>query len=272
MRPCMRVLWRSGLTRPLPLSPPARPPRTRSGGSARMMFSMLPSTAHWDPTATQEYVPYTQQWTGACPHCPAGYYAQDSYPTFGGMAPQVSLSHTHTHAADTHRALRRCPARSRVLSCRALRTPTSACTTTGAPSPPRCVCCTRARAQGMRCFSRGAEAACRGGRSGTPMPQVGGRCVGGRCVRICRRRPVAHASSGHGRRGPREHGEKGSHHAREGWRTRRGPWTRKEQEQFAGRQRPRAGRGRRSRLGSCMLRCGMGSDPRRRRRRRRRRR
>ena len=59
-----------------------------------MMFSMLPSTAHWDPTATQEYVPYTQQWTGACPHCPAGYYAQDSYPTFGGMAPQVSLTHS----------------------------------------------------------------------------------------------------------------------------------------------------------------------------------
>ena len=53
-----------------------------------MLYSMLPSTAHWDPTATQEYVPYTQQWTGPCPSCPAGYYAQGSYPLFGGVAEQ----------------------------------------------------------------------------------------------------------------------------------------------------------------------------------------
>jgi len=53
-----------------------------------MLFSQLPQTAHWNGTATQEYVPYTQQWTGACPSCPAGYYAQDTYPTFGGQAAQ----------------------------------------------------------------------------------------------------------------------------------------------------------------------------------------
>ena len=107
------------------------------------------------------------QWTGACPHCPAGYYDQDLYPTFGGMAPQVCgrsqaqatlslrcccccLEPMGAQYAHAQRAVRT-HAAAYYFFFRALRTPTWACTTTGAPSRRRSVT-TNTAVQCMGCL------------------------------------------------------------------------------------------------------------------------